>query len=180
MIIEIYSTRFRNWEFINDELNSKNSVLDVCTSFISHPNYFEFVDRILFLSVNDRSLYDDRTKNLFSDILLLDALLWYEMKLLIDLFVKRLSLVIKQHINKLNNVDKEIQINDLWHIKILDKKQLYRNKETFPNFNYTAKGVSNRIGKAIKINDSQFKTFREMIPKIINSKDKNEGNLIAK
>ena len=102
------------------------------------------------------------------------------MKLLIDLFVKRLSLVIKQHINKLNNVDKEIQINDLWHIKILDKKQLYRNKETFPNFNYTAKGVSNRIGKAIKINDSQFKTFREMIPKIINSKDKNEGNLIAK
>ena len=130
--------------------------------------------------MNDTSLYNDITHNLFSDILLLDGLLWFELKELIDLFVKHLSLVIKQHITKLNNVDKELQINDLWHIKLLDKKQLYRNEETFPNFGYTAKEVSKRVGKVIKINDSQFKTFRKMIPKIINSKDKNKGNLIAK
>ena len=72
-----------------------------------------------------------------------------------------------------------IQINDLWHIKLLDKKQLYRNEETIPSFGYTAKEVSKRVGKVIKINDSQFKTFRKMIPNLINSKDKNKGNLIT-
>ena len=130
--------------------------------------------------MNDTSLFNDFTNNLFSEILLLDALVWFELKLLIDLFVKRLSLVIKQNINKLNNVDKIIQINDLWWIKLLDKKQLYRNEETFPNFGYTAKGFSKRVEKVIKINDSQFKTFRKMIQNLINSKDKNKGNLITK
>ena len=180
MIIEIYSTFFSNWEFMSDELNSNNSVLDVCKSFISHPNYFEFVDRIQFQSMNDKSLYNDHTNNQFSEILLLDALLWFEMKLLIDLFVKRLSLVIKQLINKLNNVDKHIKINNRWYIILLDKKQLYRNEVTFPNFDYTAKGISKRVGKVIKINESQFKTFRKMIPKLINLKDKNKGNLLKK
>ena len=153
-------------------------MLDVCKSLISHPNYFESVDRIQFHSVNDASLYDDRTHNQFSHILLLDALLWFELKLLIDLFVKRLSLAIKQHINTLNNVDKQLQINNEWWIKLLDKKQLYRNEETSPNFDYTPKGISKRVRKAIKINDSQFKTFRKMIPNLINSNDKNKGNLI--
>ena len=181
MIIKIYSTYFRSWEFISDELNSKNSLLDVCKSFILYPNYFEFVDRIQFHSINDASLYNDHTNNQFkSDILLLDALLWFGMKLLVHLFVKRLSLVIKQYINKLNNVDIIMQINDWWWIKLLDKKQLYRNEETFPNFGYTAKGVSKRVGKVIKINDSQFKTFRKMIPNLIKSKNKNNGNLITK
>ena len=125
-------------------------------------------------------MYDYRTHNLFSYIQLLDGLVWFEMKLLIDLFVKRLSLVIKQHINKLNNVDKRIQINDEWGIKLLDKKQLYRNEETFPNFDYTVKGFSKRVGKVIKTKDSTFKTFRKMIPNLINLKDKNKGNLITK
>ena len=155
-------------------------MLDVCKSLISHPNNFEFVDRIQFNSVNDVSLYNDRTHNLFSSIQLLDALVWFELKLLINLFFKRLSLVIKQHINKLNNVDKQVEINDEWWIKLLDKKQLYRNEETFPNFDYTAKGVSKRVGKVIKINDSQFKTFRKIILNLINSKDKNKGILITK
>ena len=171
MIIEIYSTNFRNWEFINDELNSKDSVLDVCKSFISHPNYFEFVDRIQFESMNDRTLYDDYTHNLFSDILLLDALLSFGMKELIDLFVKRLSLAIK-HISNKNNVDKKIQINDDWKIALLDKKQLYKNEETFPNFNYTAKGVSKNVGKVTKIKDSIFKKFRKMVPSLINSNER--------
>ena len=179
MIIEIYSTYFRNWEFTSDELNSKNSVLDVCKSFISHPNYFEFVGRIHFHSVNDTSLYDDYTLNLFSNILLLDALLSSGMKALIDLFVKRLSLAIKHIANK-NNVDKKIQINDRWSTTLLDKKQLYTNEETFPNFNYTAKGVSKNVGKVTKINDSIFKKFRKMIPSLINSKEKNKGNIITK
>ena len=96
----LYSTIFRNWEFINDELNSKDSVLDVCKFFISHPNYFEFVDRIQFSSINGTSLYNDVTENLFSDIVLLDALLSSGMKALIDLFVKRLSLAIKHIANK--------------------------------------------------------------------------------
>ena len=179
MIIEIYSTIFRNWEFINDELNSKDSALDVCKSFISHPNYFEFVDRIQFDSLNDTSLYNDRTLNQFSDILLLDALLSSGIKALIDLFVKRLSLAIK-HIANRNNVDKIIEINDKWNIKLLDKKQLYRNEETFPNFYYTAKGVSKNVGKVIKIKDSIFKKFRKMIPSLINSNEKNKGNFITK
>ena len=115
-------------------------MLDVWKSFISHPNYFEFVDRIQFSSVNDTSLYNDVTNNLFkSNILLLDALLSFGMKALIDLFVKRLSLAIKHIANK-NNVDKKIQINDSWEIILLDKKQLYKSEETFPNFYYTAKG----------------------------------------
>ena len=179
MIIEIYSTNFRNWEFINDEQNSKDSVLNVCKSFISYPNYFEFVDRIQFRSVNDISLYDDKTKNLFSDILLLDALLSFRMKALIDIFVKRLSLAIKHIANK-NNVDKQIQINDIWYITLKDKKQLYRNKETFPNFGYTAKGVSKNVGKVTKIKDNIFKTFRKMVPSLINSNEKNKGNFITK
>ena len=169
--IILYSTNFRNWEFINDELNSKDSVLDVCKSFISHPNYFEFVDRIQFESMNDRTLYDDYTHNLFSDILLLDALLSFGMKELIDLFVKRLSLAIK-HISNKNNVDKKIQINDDWKIALLDKKQLYKNEETFPNFNYTAKGVSKNVGKVTKIKDSIFKKFRKMVPSLINSNER--------
>ena len=87
-------------------------------------------------------MYNDHTHNQFkSDILLLDALLWFGMKLLVHLFVKRLSLVIKQHISKLNNVDIIMQINDWWWIKRLDKKQLYTNEETFPKFGYTAKGI---------------------------------------
>ena len=176
MIIKIYSTYFRNWEFINDELNSKDSVLDVCKSFISHPNYFEFVDRILFHSVNDTSLYDDGTHNLFSDILLLDALLSSGMKALIDLFVKRLSLAI-EHIANRKNVDKKIQINDWLEITLLDKKQLFRNEETFPNFNYTAKGVSKNVRKVTQIKDSIFKKIRKMIPSLINSNEKNKGNL---
>ena len=179
MIIEIYSTIFRNWEFINDELNSKDSVLDVWKSFISYPNYFEFVDRIQFDSVNGISLYNDVTENLFSDILLLDALLSSGIKALIDLFVKRLSLAIKHIANK-NNVDKKIQINDWLKINLLDKKQLYRNEETFPNFNYTAKGVSKNVGKVTKIKDSIFKKFRKMIPSLINSNEKNKGNFITK
>ena len=175
----LYSTIFRNWEFINDELNSKDSVLDVWKSFISYPNYFEFVDRIQFDSVNGISLYNDVTENLFSDILLLDALLSSGIKALIDLFVKRLSLAIKHIANK-NNVDKKIQINDWLKINLLDKKQLYRNEETFPNFNYTAKGVSKNVGKVTKIKDSIFKKFRKMIPSLINSNEKNKGNFITK
>ena len=179
MIIEIYSTYFRNWEFINDELNSNDSVLDVCKSFISHPNYFEFVDRIQFESVNGISLYNDYTHNLFNDILLLDALLSSGMKALIDLFVKRLSLAIKHIANK-NNVDKQIQINERWSITLLGKKQLYRNEETFPSFYYTAKGVSKNVGKVTKIKDSIFKKFRKMVPSLINSNEKNKGNFIIK
>ena len=175
----LYSTHFRNWEFMSDELNSKDSVLDVYKSFISHPNYFEFVDRIQFSSKNDISLYNDSTNNLFSDILLLDALLSSGMKALIDLFVKRLSLAIKHIANK-NNVDKKIQINDSWDIILLDKKQLYTNKETFPNFYYTVKGVSKNVGKVTKIKDSIFKKFRKMIPSLINSNEKNKGNFITK
>ena len=175
----LYLNYFRNWEFINDELNSKDSVLDVCKSFILHPNYFEFVDHIQFESVNDTSLYDDYTNNLFSNILLLDALLSSGMKELIDLFVKRLSLVIKHIANK-NNVDKRIEINDWLEITLLDKKQLYRNEETFPNFGYTAKGVSKNVGKVTKIKDSIFKKFRKMIPCLINSNEKNKGNFITK
>ena len=165
---------------MSDELNSKNSVLDVCKSFISHPNYFEFVDRIHFYSVNDASLYNDYTNNLFSSILLLDALLSFGMKALIDLFVKRLSLAIKHIANRKNNVDKEIEINGSWDIILLDKKQLYKSEETFPNFYYTAKGVSKNVGKVTKIKDSIFKKFRKMVPSLINSNEKNKGNFITK
>ena len=154
-------------------------MLDVCKSFISYPNYFEFVDRIQFNSVNDRSLYDDETHNLFSDIVLLDSLLSFGMKALIDLFVKRLSLSI-EHIANRNNVDKIIEINNVWWITLLDKKQLYKNEETFPNFGYTAKGVSKKVGKVIKIKDSIFKKFRKMKPSLINSNEKNKGNFITK
>ena len=154
-------------------------MLDVCKSFISYPNYFEFVDRILFDSRNDRSLYDDCTHNLFSEILLLDALLSFGIKALIDLFVKRLTLVIK-HITNRKNVDKKIQINDKWWITLLDKKQLYRNEETFPNFGYTSKGFSKRVEKDIKIKKTIIKAFRKMVPSLINSKDKNIGNFITK
>ena len=175
----LYSTYFSNWEFINDELNSKDSVLDVCKSFILHPNYFEFVDRIQFQSINDTSLYNDYTHNLFSNILLLDALLSFGLKTLIDLFVKRLSLAIKHIANK-NNVDKKIQINENWQITLLDKKQLYKNEETFPNFYYTAKGVSKNVGKVTKIKDSILKKFRKMVPSLINSNEKNKGNFITK
>ena len=101
------------------------------------------------------------------------------MKELIDLFVKRLSLVIK-HVTNQNNVDKHIQIHDGWHITLLDKKQLFRNKETFPNFGYTTKGVSKRVGKVIKLKDTIFKTFRKMVPNLINMKDKNKGNYKTK
>ena len=62
------------------------------------------------------------------------------MKELTNLFIKRLSLVFK-HVTNKNNVDKIIQIHDGWHITLLDKKQLFRNEEIFPNFGYTAKGV---------------------------------------
>ena len=125
----------------------------MCKSFLLYPNYFEFVDCIQFYSVNDKSLYDDYSHNEFkSDLWLLDALLSFEMKSLIQLFVIRLSLAIK-HITNRNYVDKDISINDRWIIKLLDKKQLYRNEEAFPNFNYKAKGIKNRVGKIFKIND---------------------------
>ena len=162
MIIEIYSTHFRNWEFVSDEINSKNSVLDVCKSLISYPNYFEFVDCIQFYSVNDTSLYDDFTNNQFSRILLLDALLSFRMKIVIHLFISRLSLAIKHVANK-NNVDKHIEISDRWIITLLDKKKLYRNNKTYPDFDYTTKGFSKKVGKVIKIDDSKFKTFRKMV-----------------
>ena len=164
---------------MNDELNSNNSVQNVCKSLISHPNYFEFVDRIQFSSVNGISLYNDFAHNLFSHILLLDALLSFGMKALIDLFVKRLSLAIKHIVNR-KNVDKIIEINDCWGITLLDKQQLYRNEETFPNFYYSAKGFSKKVGKVAKIKDSIFEKIRKMVPSLINSKDKNKGNFIIK
>ena len=71
-----------------------------------------------------------------------------------------------------NNVDKDIEINDWLKITLLDKKQLYRNEETFPNFGYTAKGVSKNVEKVIKIKDSIFKKFRKMVPSLINSNEK--------
>ena len=154
-------------------------MLDVWKSFISHPNYFEFVDRIHFESVNDRSLYYDVTHNQFSDILLLDALLSFGMKALIDLFVKRLSLTIKQIANR-NNVDRKIKINDWLYITLLDKKQLYRNEETFQNYGYKIKWFSKNVGKVAKIKNSIFKKFRKMVPSLINSKEKNKGNFITK
>ena len=61
----------------------------------------------------------------------------------------------------------------------MNKKQLYRNGETFPNFNYITKGYSKRVGKIIKIKDNKFKTFRKMIPNLIKLKDKNNGNFIT-
>ena len=164
---------------MSNKLNSKDSVLDVCKSFISHPNYFEFVDHIQFDSVNDTSLYNDYTHNLFSDILLLDALLSFGMKALIDLFAKRLSLAIKHIVNR-KNVDKIIELNDSWLITLLDNQQLYRNEETFPNFYYTPKGFSKNVGKVTKIKDSIFKKIRKMVPSLINLKDKNKGNFIIK
>ena len=179
MTIKIYSTSFRNWEFISDEVNSKNSQLDVCKSFILYPNCFEFVDRIQFHSINGQSLYNDYTHNKFSYILWLDALLSFEMEVLLNLFTQRLSLAIK-HIANRNNVDKIMQINDVWHITLLDKKQLYRNEEAFPIFDYIAKGVSKRVGKVTKIKNSIFKKFRKMIPSLINSKEKNKGKFITK
>ena len=167
MIIKIYSTNFRNWEFISDELNSNNNLLDVSKSFISYPNYYEFVDRIQFHSINDKSLYNDSTNNQFkSDILWLDALLSPGMEALLYVFTKRLSLVIKYIVNR-NNVDKEVQMNDVWHITLLDKKQIYRNKEAFPNFDYKTKEVSKRVGKVIKINDNKFEKFRNKHYKLL-------------
>ena len=154
-------------------------MLDVCKSFISYPNYFEFVDHIRFHSINDRSLYDDYTHNLFkSNILLLDALLSFEIEVLIQLFVKRLSLVFKYIANQ-NNVDNKIEINERWDITLLDKKQLYRNKEAFPNFDYKTKGLSKRLEKVIKFKDSQFKIFRNIVPNLIKLKDKNIGKFIT-
>ena len=97
------------------------------------------------------------------------------MKILIHLFLCRLSFVIK-HIAKQNNVDKRIRINNVWSITLLNKKQLYRNGETIPNFNYSIKGFGKRVGKITQIKDSKFKTFRKMIPNLIKSKDKNKGN----
>ena len=81
-------------------------------------------------------------------------------------------------INK--NVDKHIEINNWWIITLLDKKKLYMNKEIYPIFGYTAKGLSKRVGKVIKINDRKFEIFRKMVSYLINSKDKNEGNFITK
>ena len=179
MIIEIYSTYFRGWEFKSDELNSNNSLLNILKSFISYPNYFEFVDRIQFRSVNEASLYDAKTNNQFSEILLLDALISFGMKALIHLFTERLSLVIK-HTAIQKNVDKIIKINDRWYITLLDKNQLYRNEMTFPNFDYIKKGFSKRSGKVININERKFETFRNMIPNIISLMDKNNGNFITK
>ena len=110
-------------------------------------------------------------------MLLLDALLSFEMKLLIHLFTKRLSLAII-HIANQKNVDKKMQINEVWWITLLDKKQLYTNGETFPNFDYTTKGISKRVGKFIKVKGSIFKTFRKIVPNLIKMKDKNEGILL--
>ena len=75
-----------------------------------------------------------------------------------------------------NNVDNDIEINDEWSITLLDREQLYKNNETFPNFNYTTKEFNKKVGKVIKIKDIKFKAFRKMIPNIINSKNKDKGN----
>ena len=53
-------------------------------------------------------------------------------------------------------------------------------KRHFLNLVIQQKGFSKRVGKVIKINDSQFKTFRKMIPNLIKSKNKYNGNLITK
>ena len=125
-------------------------------------------------------MYNDSTNNQFkSDILWLDALLSPGMEALLYVFTKRLSLVIKYIVNR-NNVDKEVQMNDVWHITLLDKKQIYRNKEAFPNFDYKTKEVSKRVGKVIKINDNKFEKFRNMVKNIIKIKDKNKGNFKTK
>ena len=65
-----------------------------------------------------------------------------------------------------------MEINDLWIIALLDKKQLYRNEKKFPNFYYITKKLSKRVEKVIKINDSKFKTFRKMVSNKIKDKDK--------
>ena len=84
--------------------------------------------------------------------------------------------MLKQYIRNENNVDRKLQISHAWYITLLDKKRLYGNKETFPNYDYTAKGISKWVGKVIKIKDNQFKTFRNMIPNLRNLKNKNNGN----
>ena len=72
-----------------------------------------------------------------------------------------------------------MQINERWNITLLNKKQLYRNEEVFPSFDYIAKGIKKRVEKIIKLNDVKYKTFRNMIPNLINLKDKNKGNSIT-
>ena len=156
---------FRNWRFYIDEFTSKkDALLSLSNSLLSFINYFEFAANIEFDLLEEIVLFNDKSNNIFKFITLIDIMFVFEMGAQLILLQKYYTFIIIQLTCIENCIDKIFEINGIWDIIMLNKKNLFYNNDykSYPNFDYERNKHAQNLGKINKLESKQIVSFRNL------------------